>query len=120
MPYQESVTANLLGHLADGATHTARLLAWLAGQGVTPIGAVRPRTVIVGFRGQWYTLHDNGGEVSVERINADDTHRDVPVSENYDETIERLGYRLLACLRGEPIDWTLDFPEGGKLCPASL
>ena len=120
MPYPQSVTANLLGHLADGVSHTTRLLAWLSEQGINVIGAVRPGTIIVEFRDQWYSLHDNGGEISVERINAADSQRDVPVSENYDETVDRLGYRLLACLRGEAIDWTLDFPEGEKLCPDSL
>ena len=114
------LTANLLGHLLDGERHTARLVDWLAEQGVTLIGPVRPGTLIVEFGGQWHTLHDNGGEISVERINDDASHRNVPVTEDYGETIERLGYRLLACLRGDAIDWRLDFPEGERLCPTSL
>lgn len=68
--------------------------------------AISESAIIIVHKNVWYMLHDNGGEVTIVKINDDDYFREFPtVSTFMQMNVETLMYRLLAILNNEEIDW---------------
>lgn len=109
----------LFGWYEDNPELTARLLAFLAEQGVKVIGYAGGCVVVrAGY--VWWTLCDNGGEINVEKVN--DAVRPVSIpTYGYVRpalTVETVGAWVLAVIRGQPIDWRLHI-EGRALYDAA-
>lgn len=61
--------------------------------------------LIIRYRGVWYLLVNNGGEINVEKINASESRPFPTVYMSESLNAETLMYRLFAVLRGELIDY---------------
>jgi hypothetical protein len=69
-----------------------------------------------GYR--WWLLADNGGECRVQPINRETPDiPDVPLTNwGYGLDAGTLAYRIAMTIRGEPVDYTLSFPELPEEC----
>lgn len=58
------------------------------------------------YRNEWYLLHDNGGEITVQKINQQSHFAEFPTVDTHGSlNSETLMYRLIQTLKGEEIDY---------------
>ncbi|MCL4296196.1 MAG: hypothetical protein KJ077_10730 [Anaerolineae bacterium] len=128
MKHGAAEKTNLLGWYHEGEALTERVLYFLSTQGIRKIvdlpnnGGVIVQT---GFNHnpefpddnnyQWFLLGDNGGEITVLHLNHHDSdnprNRSVPTtSDNYDLTVDTIGYRIFTAIWGREIDYDLRLP----------
>ena len=66
---------------------------------------------LVAYKGVFFFVWDNGGEVGVQEVNSDDSRFFPPHWHDEPLNVDTLAYRLICCLRGEEIDYALRVPE---------
>lgn len=78
------------------------------GYGVRKIGEASGCVIVelpFEHRYRWFALGDNGGEISIQEINASTLYQSVPFDTEPAVTAELTAYRLAAVMTGKPIDW---------------
>lgn len=97
----------------DGRAFANHLLSVLHGQDIHWKGNVGGRAALLHHpRRGWFLLVDNGGELTVDRLNDPQPATDIPFTDGH-ELIDpgTLAYRIKAAMENRPIDWTFRCPE---------
>jgi len=96
----------MFSHCMNDQDVSAEFFSLLVGQGITIVTNLSPRTAIVSYAGEWWIIHDNGGELNIEKINIPNTLRSIPyTSTSFVMDTMTMVYRTLRVLKGEDIDW---------------
>ncbi len=103
----------MFSHSENNEQATKQFFNLLKAQEVNFVSDVTKKTSIIEWKGDWYCIHDNGGELNIEKINFDETLQSIPYESNL-ITIDTLTmvYRVLRYLNNEPIDYKFSADYG--------
>ncbi|MBC8508799.1 MAG: hypothetical protein H8D34_28410 [Chloroflexi bacterium] len=105
---------SLLKSVETGVWLTQVIFGFLQEKNVKFIGWLRPGLCVVEYHRGWYMVWDNGGEIGVGLINAEELPGMVPTETTPATTAQTVALRIFTLLKGEAIDWEFEI-EGDPI-----